>query len=219
MEHIWRVEGQTDGSNITQLTFRTLGSGGDHRTYGPYGKASARKFSFENHVIAFHGGSVNSLNKIGVYGLRAFNTSTTHGGSGGSAFSDTLPVRIPPVVSIRKIMIWSAYIVDAIQVEFRTLGGGKLLGAKHGAGGSRNITTINLEYGDRLYSLTVWTQEMETATLVSQLTFGITKGNGLNVTHGPFGTIGFTSVNFTGNIMGFFGRAGLQIDNIGVYFV
>ncbi len=217
-EHIWRMEGQTSGRYVNQLAFITIGPGGTMISYGPYGKGGIASFSVDIQVVAFHGRSDASLNSIGVYGLKGLNQSAEHGGDGGTAFNDGLPVRKPAVVGIRSISIWSGAIVDGLQVEFITQGGNTLLGARHGKGLSNNLTKITLESGDHLVFV-LGSYDSKNLVLVTQLGFVVQKSDGNLVMHGPFGKESDSFFTFSGSIIGFHGRQGSQLDKIGVFYV
>ena len=219
MEHIRMVEGQTSGQFVNQLTFKTVGPGNNMIQYGPYGKEGPTKFSFEKYIIAFHGRSSDSLDSIGIYGLSALNQSDAKGGSGGSGFNDGLPIRIPPVVGIRSISIWNGNIVDGLQVEFVTLGGGTLMGAQHGKALSNNMTKITLQEGDHLVTVEGTVDTTVSLVLVTQMGFTVQQSTGKLIKYGPFGVKRNTAFNFTGRIVGFHGFAGSQIDKIGVFSV
>ncbi len=219
-EHIYMVEGQTSGQVVNQLTFRTVSPGNDLRTYGPYGKEGSTKFAFEKYVVAFHGSADAYLNSVGIYGLSTLNKSVQHGGTGGSAFNDGLPQKIPPVVGIQSISIWNGAVIDGLQTEFVTLGGNSLMGGKHGFAESNNMTKITLNEGDHLVTVhgTADTTS-STLNLVTQLGFTVQKSTGEMVKYGPYGGPSIQAFNFTGKIVGFQGYAGKQIDKIGVFFV
>ena len=100
--------------------------------YGPYGKPGNASFTFEAQLVAFHGSSSSFIDSIGVYGLQLIKQSETIGGNGGSEFNDRVPFRLPAIVGIRSISIWSALVVDGIQTEYLTLDKGTVLGVMHG---------------------------------------------------------------------------------------
>ena len=216
--HISKVECNTNGSYVSQLTFHTLGPGNEKRMYGPYGKPGNASFSFETQVIAFHGSSSLFIDRIGVYGLPLINQSQAIGGDGGSVFSDELPFRFPAVVGIHAISIWSGAIVDGIQTEYLTLDKGTVLGVLHGKGLSKNVSKITFSEGENLELVEGWLSN--DPTLVDRLTFTSRKADGSTVKHGPYGELS-TNNNFTcsGNIIGFLGSAGSQIDSLGVFSV
>ncbi len=219
MQHIRMVEGQTSGQFVNQLTFKTVGPGNNMIQYGPYGKEGSTKFSFEKHVIAFHGRSSDSLDSIGIYGLSPLNQSAAKGGSGGSGFNDGLPLRIPPVVGIHTISIWNGNVIDGLQIEFVTLGGGTLMGAQHGKAFSNNMTKITLQEGDHLVAVEGTVDSNGSIIIITQLSFTVQQSTGKLVKYGPFGMVGNVAYNFTGRIVGFHGFAGSQIDKIGVFSV
>lgn len=68
-EHIFKVEGKTNNILVDQLTFHTINEAGRKRSYGPYGKTGRIPFSYEGHIVSFHGGSGALLDRIGFYQL------------------------------------------------------------------------------------------------------------------------------------------------------
>lgn len=74
-EHIVKVEGQTNGKHINQLTITTS----ENKVYGPYGKNASTSFSFEGYIVGFYGGYGLHLSKIGVYSIKLLKESDTFG--------------------------------------------------------------------------------------------------------------------------------------------
>ena len=218
-EHIWEITGETDGHSVKRITFRTTGPNGKCAVYGPYGQKGKYSFMIESHVLAFHGRSSNCLNSIGVYGLKMLTKSLQHGGLGGKLFDEAVSFNFPPIVEIRGFKIWNGVIFDAFQVEYLTLEGKIITGRKHGGGGSDNVTEIIFEAGEHLLAVYIEADKM----LVNQLTLVTRKGNGAEVVYGPFGSchshLGCSKFSFRGDIIGFHGSAGAQVDRIGVYYL
>ena len=217
--HISKIEFDTNGSYVSQLTFHVLGPRNDRRIYGPYGKPGNASFSFETQVIAFHGSSSSFIDRIGVYGLPLINQSQAIGGYGGNEFGNEVPFGLPAVVGIRAISIWSGSIVDGIQTEYLTLDKGTVLGIMHGKGLSKNMSKITFSEGENLELVEGWLSTKD-PILVDRVTFTSRKTDGSTVKHGPYGQLS-TDNNFTcsGNIIGFLGSAGSQINRLGVFSV
>ena len=214
-EFIWKVEGQTDGSYITLLTFRTTFHGNINKTYGPYGHQGNFKFTFEKSVVAFHGRSGDSLSSVGIYGLQNLNKSRRYGAPGGNGFDDGLLFRIPPVVGIHSITIWNGVIIDGIQVEFIGLDGKIILGTKHGSGNSQNSTKITFDPGETIIAINGTADSRR----VCQLRFTTRTTIGLRKEYGPFGNTQVHPFSFSGTILGFQGQSRNQINMLGVFYV
>ena len=82
-------------------------------------------------------------------------------------------------------------------------------------GYSENLTTITFAEGKQ-----VTLMEGQTGhEYVYQLMFFTTKQDGSEGKYGPFGNVGKHTFSISGNILGFYGTAGLRIDKIGVYYI
>ena len=67
-EAVISIEGSTNGVYITQLSFITRrGTDGAMTRYGPFGKVSAKAFSFYGNIVGFAGSYGKLLNSISVY--------------------------------------------------------------------------------------------------------------------------------------------------------
>ena len=204
--HISMVECNTNGSYVSQLTFHTLGPGNEKRTYGPYGKPGNASFSFETQVIAFHGSSSLFIDRIGVYGLPLINQSQAIGSDGNIVFNDELPFRLPVVVGIHAISVWSGPIVDGIQTEYLTLDKGTVPGVMYGEGLSKNMSKITFSEGENFKLVKEWLNTTDPLLLVYRLTFTSRKADGSTVKYGPYGQLSTNNnVICSGNIIGFFG--------------
>ncbi len=214
-ESITKIEGKTNGALVDQLTITTVGPDYERKVYGPFGKTGLLSFSFEGHVIGFHGGYGDLLDKIGVYSVELLKKSDEYGGEGGSRFDDKADIKTPPIVRISQINIWNGELIDAFQVEYLLLGGSFTLGPKHGQGNSGILTTITFAEGEKISAM----EGQIGDNYLSQLTFITEKEDGSEGKYGPFGTIGKHSFYINGNILGFYGFAGHLIDKIGVYYI
>jgi hypothetical protein len=213
-ESIVRLEGKTNGALVDQITITTIGPEYERKVYGPFGKTGLLSYSFDGHIVGFHGRSGDLLDRIGVYSLQLLKKSETFGGTGGSEFDDKADLNNPPIVRIAQLHIWNGELIDAIQAQYLLLGGEFMLGKKHGEGNSGNLTTINFADGEEIVSMLGQSGD----NYVNQLTFITKKKDGSEGRYGPFGTIGKHSFSIYGNILGFFGTSGLLIDTIGVYY-
>jgi hypothetical protein len=218
-EHVVRVDGQTDGKYVTQLSITTMGSSSGRKVYGPFGKNGSIPFSFEGFIVAFFGGhGLLHLNSIGVYSVATLKKSDSFGGSGGRTFDDTTQIQLPPVhefVGILEMKIWSGSAVNGIQITYQKLGYDNYLANPHGQLGSGNLTTIGLSDQEILITVEGSTRD----NYISHLTFITQKPDGSRTKHGPFGEAGKCSFSFFGNIIALHGTSGSQINGIGIYYV
>ena len=216
-EHIFKIEGSHDGQYVKQLIIKTRTPENIERTYGPYGEIGSNSFSFSNYVVAFYGRCSDSLNSIGVYGLENVAKSSVYGGVGGKNFDDNLQMGVPPVIGIYSITVWNADILDGLQAEFVTLGGGVVLGDRHGEGKSNNETRIVFEQGEVIVAV----NGTNRPSTVTQLSFTTKKEDGRMMTYGPYGKADLVTYSFSffGLIAGFHGSADSYINTIGVYYV
>ena len=165
--------------------------------------------------MAFHGRSGHLLNSTGTYSVELLKKSDLYGGEGGGEFDDKADIKTPPIVRISAIHVWSALLVDAIQVEYLLVGGNFLLGNKHGEGNSNNLTTVTFAEGEELVGLEGQTGD----NYVDQISFITKKQDGSDGKYGPFGRIGKETFTISGKILGFYGFSGLLIDKIGAYYI
>ena len=219
-EYIWKVEGKTNKHVVDQLTFHVKNAAGDSKSYGPYGRTGNTPFSKEGKIVAFHGGAGGLLDRIGFYDLedfaRTMKKSEKYGGNGGYKFDDY--DQETGIIGIQSIKIRSTEDqVDSIQTTYRLANGEKWTSGRHGGSGGVNYS-FSLGEGDYLSKIEGKTD----GSLVKQLTFTVTKDNTSETTHGPFGTPDqddkLTSFSIEGNIIAFFGSAGLLLDSFGFHF-
>lgn len=216
-EHITKIEGETNGTFINKLTITTAGTDYKHTEYGPFGSNGTIPFTLEGYIMGFHGRSDDVLDNIGVYSLEPLKKSQEYGGSGGNPFDDRVDGRVPPIIGISRLFIWHHNIVSAIQVEYRQLGDGTLLGDKHGGKNNQNLTTITFDRGEQMKEIRG--QIGESPKFIHQLTFITRKEGGGNAQYGPFGLPGQESFSLVGDIYGLIGSSGTQVDRIGVYYL
>lgn len=214
-EYLAKVEGQTNGKYVNQLTFTTAGSSSGKKVYGPFGKNGSTSFSFEGYVVGFYGGhGLLHLDRIGVYSIELLGRSDVFGGTGGNAFDDT-SIYSPPLVGISQIQIWSGETVNAIQVKYALLGFDFLIANQHGEQGNGTLTTINFPDGEIVVAIEGRTE----GGYISQLTFITRKQDGSKGKYGPFGENGKCSFSIYGKIIGLYGKSGSLIDQIGVFYI
>ena len=212
-ERIVRMEGKTNNVLVDQVTFVTQNDAGEEKTYGPFGQTGQTQFKVEGYIVGFFGRAGNLLDALGAYYLPPLTKSPTYGGTGGKAFADPVDVNIPPVVNVKRMRIRHGNQVDSIDADYQLLGGGVLDGSNHGGTGGRP-TVVEFEDGEFIIAMTGKTNDV----LVDQVTFTTRKPNGSTATYGPFGKTGETKYEVTGNIVGFFGRAGNLLDAIGAFY-
>ena len=118
------------------------------------------------------------------------------------------------VTGIRSINISSSRQIDAIQVLYRLSDGSLRAGAKHGKSSSTPVT-INLAPDEYVVKITGSTN----GNFVDQLTIVTMGPTYKHTVYGPFGKPGNKSFAFKGCVLGFYGRSGDVLDNIGVYAI
>jgi hypothetical protein len=218
-EHVVKVEGQTDGKYITQLTITTDGWKNGNTVYGPFGKNGTQSFLFEGFIVAFYGGhGLMHLNSIGVYSIKELKKSDMFGGTGGNSFDDNGEILQPPApqfVGISQIKIWSGDVVEAIQVTYAMLGFDNFIANQQGVQNNGSLTTIDFQ--DR--EILVGIKGLVKDDYISQLTFITLKPDGSEGRHGPFGKTGNCPFSFFANIIAIYGTSGSQINKIGIYYI
>ena len=220
-EYIERIDGSTSFELINQLTF-TLNSPNQPQNYskriiGPYGSTIGKhNFTFEGFMVGFHGKTGNLLQNLGVYYLAPAKQSKLFGSSSAESFTEHPDAKFPPVVKVNRIFISHGSTVNSLQMEYNLHGGGVRTGEKHG-GASGNLTTITFEYGEGLVEMRGKMGGVLHQT-IKQLTFISRKMDGSTVIHGPFGKLGYKSFSIPGNIIGYTGRVGKDLESLGVFY-
>ena len=217
-EYVVKVEGKTNNAIVDQLTITTMGPSYETRVYGPFGKTGNLSFAFEGYVMAFHGRSGNLLDNIGVYSLELAKKSDTYGGKGGSPFDDLVDGRIPPVTGISRLYVWHEQIIGAIQVEYILLGNTTYLAEVRGNHDSPDLTLSTIEFSSQEQIIAFHGTTGEIYNLVNTLEITTRKQDGFIGSYGPFGKNEKEPFSFVGNIYGFFGASGNNIDTLGVYY-
>lgn len=221
-EYVTKIEGKTNGSVIGQLTITTVLITGpidyEHKVYGPFGKTGNVSFSFEGHIIGFHGKSDSALNSIGVYSLEFTQKSQEVGGPGGRPFDDRVDLKVFPFIAIYRLHIWHGDLVNAIQVDYWQLGDifkpPPYFGDKHGGDGG-NLTVVTFDLGEQIVEFQGKTGD----GFVEQMIVTTKKQGGALAQYGPFGKVGKEPFSFQGNIYGIFGSSGSMVNRIGVYYL
>jgi hypothetical protein len=218
-EHIVKVEGQTDGKYITQLTITTDAWKKGKTVYGPFGKNGTQSFSLEGFIVAFYGGyGLMHLNSIGVYSMKELKKSDMFGGTGGNPFDDNSEILQPPAaqfIGVSQIMIWSSDVVEAIQVLYFLQGVDYFIANQHGEQNNGNLTTLHFPDDEILVTIEGLTED----DYISQVTFVTQKPDGSKGRYGPFGKTGKCPFSISANIVAIHGTSGSRINKIGVYYV
>jgi len=131
--------------------------------------------------------------------------SEQYGGTGGQPFQDDLP----EAKELIAISIRHGDRIDAILGVWKTENGEQITGKQHGGyGGDESI--IVLEPNEKINKVLI-----RYGSLVDSLEFHTSQ----NRQFGPFGGAGGEkNVEVPGNILGFFGRAGDELNAIGFFF-
>ena len=219
IEHITELEGMTNSSVINQLTITTTGPDYEKRVYGPFGQPAPNLFSTKGYIIGFHGSSDNYLRNLGVYSLDEVKKSPLFGsGSGGSPFDGKADILIPPVVALASLTIWHGDLINGLQPEHLLFGGRKQLGEMYGGDNSSLSTTITFDTVEVIERVEVGTIN-KGADAISMLTITVRLKDGKTEVLGPYGRVEDDTVNFEGNVLGFYGYSGNLVDRLGFYYL
>ena len=142
-EYISKIEGSTTDNSIISQLFVTTKRPEEFqtRTYGPFGKrAGEHNFTFEGHVLGFHGRAGKALNSIGVYHLAPVKESGSMGYN-IVRFYEHPDAKFPPVIKLVKLFIHHGSKVDSLQAQYLLHGGKTRLGKRFGGTGG-NPTTL-----------------------------------------------------------------------------
>ncbi|HYD38656.1 MAG TPA: jacalin-like lectin [Allosphingosinicella sp.] len=199
-EKVVGVKGRS-GSRLDQITFVTLGPDG-RKVHGPFGGSGGSPFEIEAEIDSFYGRSGTLEDRLGFF--VNVNTTGLHGGTGGTAFAD--PVPVPGQTFIKQIVIRSGSLIDSISTTYINPDGTTTV-ATHGGGGGQP-TTIVFNPGETITAVTG-----RSGKFVDSLTI-LTSDRRV---FGPFGGTGGTPFVVNANILGFVGRSGTLIDSIGFF--
>ncbi|KAF5731592.1 mannose/glucose-specific lectin-like isoform X3 [Tripterygium wilfordii] len=199
---------------ITSLSFIT-----NLTTHGPIGTASGTSFSIpieSSYIIGFHGKAGYYLDSIGIHvkprgHMEGIISLGPWGGQGGNPWSYTTHNGIYEIIIYEGLNIKSISFKDTTGLTSKTFGGNNPqdLGERkmiHFAWPSEHLVLISGTYGNFANLVTI-----------KSLSF-VTNRN----TYGPFGTTSASDTSFSipidnSTIIGFHGRAGHYLDNIGIY--
>jgi hypothetical protein len=199
-EKVVGVRGRS-GTFLDQISFVTLGPAGQ-KVHGPFGGNGGTPFEIEAEIDSFYGRSGTFDDNLGFYAN--VNTTALHGGPGGTAFADLLP--IPGQTFIKKMVIRSGTFVDAISTTYLNPDGSTTV-SSHGGGGGQP-TTIDFQPGETIIAVSGRSGRfLDSITLLTSN----------RRVFGPFGGLGGTAFVVNANILGFVGRSGTFIDAIGFY--
>ena len=142
--------------------------------------------------------------------------SPTYGGRGGDPFDDVAAFNEPgssPIVGIRAINVSYGSYLNSIQVVYM-LANQSLYQAPPRGRPSNQIFVINLDSDEHITLI----EGMADGVVIDYLTITTTGPEQVKKVYGPFGKPGLqTPFTMPGHIVGFHGRAGNVINNIGVY--
>ncbi len=136
--------------------------------------------------------------------------SPTYGGDGGSPFDDRLSAT-GDIIGIASITIRSGSFVDSIQVVYDLADGSTYSAPQHGGNGGSEVT-ITLGRDEQVYQVTG-----RSGSYVDQLTFHTRMPDGSTKEYGPYGGNGGSPFSIPGVDVGFFGRSGAYLDQVGIY--
>ena len=229
-EYIHRIEGQTNGQLVDQLTIITVNpQDRSYKTYGPYGTEARTNFTIEGYVLGFFGRSGDMLDNIGAYYFPPAQTSPLFGSTKQQLSFDENPDLdfFPPVVRIKRLSIVHEGAVFAIQARYELMGGGTKLGAWLGWPSLSNLTTtVKFEDNEQILGIEGKAVLMNHSPLfyphVCQLSFISRRENVSNplLYNGPFGWPCLNSTKFaaSGRIIGFYGFQYYGVVGLGFYY-
>ena len=191
--------------------------------HGPFGRSGNESFSYSGQILAFYRRSGDSLDSIGVYGLKSLSKSIQYGEDLGTDFDDYADTGFLPIVKIRSISVWTGMFIEAFQVNYLLLDGSNVSTEIHGFQYSTNLTTIVFADDEHLTALKGKLEiNLQTAQkYIAQLTFETVRSNGGRKVYGPYGLWGRDEDEFNvqGNILGFHGGSASLLYRIGAYYI
>lgn len=144
-------------------------------------------------------------------GTRPLIKSSGQGGLNGTTFDDVFTGGVK-VVGLHSINISCGDQLDAFQVIYFLSNGSLYQGPKHGKSSHPPFTII---LGANEYVSEI--QGQTDGVYIFQLTITTVGPEYERKVYGPFGTTSRISFSFKGHIIGFHGRSGDRLDNVGVY--
>ncbi|XP_059638060.1 agglutinin-like [Cornus florida] len=195
---------------VNSLTFQS-----NIKQYGPYGKEGGTRFESRldsGKIVGFFGNKGNVLDSIGVYikPIQAAIPVGPFGTTGGQQWDDKT------YSTIRKLIIYSGWVIDSIQVIYDDFEGKPVSGQKHGGDGGQ-LSTVTLEYPDE-FLVSIWGYYGQVGTMVAIRSLGFQSNK---KTYGPFGVEDgekFEIASIDGKIIGFHGRSHDYLTAIGAHF-
>lgn len=163
-------------------------------------------------LLTAQGEGVHPPNKPGY---RPVLKSQGEGNPNGTVFDDLLNITAT-IVNIRSIAIISMYQVDYLQLTYVLENGSLCKSPEHGDG-LFNPETIALEKDEHIEKI----EGTTSFKMINQLTFTISRPSlSQKRVVGPYGTtVGTHSFVFEGYIIGFHGKTGMLLQNLGVYYM
>ena len=148
--------------------------------------------------------------------------SQAYGGQGGSPFDDKQLNPKSRIIGIKGIQLRASSVIDSIQVTYRLVDGKTLEGPKHGTSTGGTLHTINLEDNEEITGISGTTGRLCGIQVVEQLTFYTARGGKGYRVLGPYGSgkheNPFQVVGSYHQVVAFFGRSGLLVDQIGIHY-
>lgn len=142
---------------------------------------------------------------------RPLYKSSSEGGSGGTVAFDDI-ANYSSIIGIHSINISSGNQVDSIEVIYILSNKTLFHAPRRGRLASQPPVNISL-VDEEIVKIEGKTNGM----FVDQLTFTTVGPSYLHKQYGPFGRTGQLSFSLEGQVIGFFGRHGDMLDNIGIY--
>jgi hypothetical protein len=211
-EYVRKIEGQTNGVLINQLSITTHRPKDSAVTkYGPFGTSASTNFSIEGYALGFYGYSGDMLNGIGLYHFILAKKSSVFVGNYQPLLFDESPDTgyFPPVIKIKKLIIEHKDLVYSIQALYQLRDGTTRLGERQGRPPQEDdghiTTAVRFEDDEEIFGI-----EGTYAVNMCQVSFISRRYNqSTPVLHnGPFGWPCATASKafaVNGNILGFFG--------------
>ncbi|XP_011407205.1 PREDICTED: jacalin-related lectin 23-like [Amphimedon queenslandica] len=154
----------------------------------------------------------DSLKSAGQTVTRPLTKSVAYGGDGGTQFDDIAELGSTNIYGVHSINISSGDLVDSIEV-FYLLKNKTIRGARHGKSSNPPVNIV-LDPREEIVKIE---GRIYNSQLVGQLTITTIGPSYVKKTYGPFGKIGSLFFELEGQIIGFQGRSGDSLDQIGVY--
>jgi hypothetical protein len=221
-EYLYKIEGQTSGVNVDQLTLITRRPKDSAITiYGPFGRSGTKmNFTIEGYILWFYGYADDALDSIGVY-LYPAPKSAIFGYNDQTPQFDENPDTSysSPVVKINKLFIQHENMVYSIQAQYLLVDGTTRLGGKLGWPVRGDVTVVKFEDDEEILGI----EGTSTSGRLCQLSL-ISKRDNLSTPllyNGPFGwpcTAPSSSFKVEGKVLGLFGFVNHGIAGLGIYY-